>query len=81
LCSPQDTSAKTQEGTGENIEPVHIGVQGNEQANRVETVSDTANGDGNPNTNPIDNGACHEANDGEDGVEGRVLQESKVRLT
>lgn len=44
-----------------------------EQADGVDAVADAAEGDGKPDTNPIDDTARHETDEGEDRVKGGVL--------
>ena len=46
---------------------------GNDQADRVDAVSSTANGHGNSDTNPIDNSAGYETDDSEARVESNIL--------
>lgn len=78
LRSPQQTSTDAQKGTGEDVETGSIGVNRDQQTNRVNAVSNATNRQCKAHTHAVDESASKETDDGEGTVERGVLK-SKIR--
>lgn len=74
LGGPEETGADTEQGAREVVEPVDVEVQGDEQGDGVDAVADATEGQGELDTQTVDEGAGEETHDGEGTVEGRVLR-------
>lgn len=73
LGGPEETGADTEPDTSKDVEAEHIGVDGDQQADRVQAVTNTTESESPLNTDPVDNGSTEETEDGESAVEGSVL--------
>lgn len=73
LGTPQKTSTNTKKGTSKDIEAGDIFVNGHEETNGVDTVTNATKGEGKANTQTVDKGTSKESNDGKGTVESSVL--------
>ena len=73
LGGPEETGAHTEEDAGEDGEADAGAVQGAEQRAGVDGIADAAEGEAHADAEPVDEGAAEETEDGEGGVESRVL--------
>lgn len=80
LGGPQETSTDTEESTGENVEAIDWLVDGDQQGDGVETVTDTAHSQTNAHTKTVNDRAGGETDDGKGRVQSRVLLEGWLDL-
>jgi hypothetical protein len=80
LGSPQQTSTDTEKSTSEDVEATNIGMLGGKQADSVNTVADTTEGQSDLNTELVDEGSTEETEDGEGAVKRGVLVNKAISL-
>lgn len=73
LSSPQQTSTDTKQHTSEDIEAEDIRMNRDQQADGIDTVSDTSKGQSPLDTDLVDESSTKETEDRKRTVERRVL--------
>lgn len=73
LCSPEQTSANTEQGTCKDVEPTNILVDGDEERNGIDAVTNATEGKSYLNTKFVDESSTKKAKDSEGAIESSVL--------
>jgi hypothetical protein len=73
LGGPQQTSTDTQKSAGEDVEATNISMLRGKQADGIDAIANTTQGESKSNTQPVDDGATEETEYSECAVQGSVL--------
>lgn len=80
LSSPEESSTETKPSTSEDVETLDILVDGDQERDSIETITETTEGESILNTKAVDNGSTNETKHSEGGVERSVLEKILARV-
>lgn len=73
LCSPEETRTNTQERSSKNVETADRSVDGNKQADSVDTIANSSESQGELDTQLVDESSSKETENSKGRVESSVL--------